>query len=90
MKRKKHLHLFRFAALALALILSAACLPLGGALAQDAEKIVRVGWYDSPFNTMDELGRRAGYAYEYQQKISAYTGWTYEYVDLASNSITTL
>ena len=44
-------------------------------------KIVRVGWYDSSFNTMDSYGRRSGYAYEYQMKIAAYTGWEYEYVD---------
>ena len=43
-------------------------------------KIVRVGWYDSPFNYTDSFGRRAGYAYDYQQKVAAYTGWTYEYV----------
>ena len=47
----------------------------------DAEsKVVKVGWYDSPFNFADQFGRRLGYAYEYQQKIAAYTGWTYEYV----------
>ena len=47
----------------------------------DAEsKVVKVGWYDSPFNYTDTFNRRAGYAYEYQQKIAAYTGWTYEYV----------
>ena len=49
--------------------------------AKNAQKTVRVGWYESPFNTVDELGRRSGYAYEYQQKIAAYTGWTYEYVN---------
>ena len=43
-------------------------------------KVVRVGWYDSPFNYTDSFGRRAGYAYDYQQKVAAYTGWTYEYV----------
>ena len=43
-------------------------------------KVVRVGWYDSPFNYTDNFGRRAGYAYDYQQKVAAYTGWTYEYV----------
>ena len=48
--------------------------------AADEEKTVRVGWYDSSFNMMDESGRKSGYAYEYQQKISAYNGWTYEYV----------
>ena len=45
------------------------------------EKIVRVGWYDSPFNMIDENGRRSGYAYDYQQKIAAYTNWKYEYVE---------
>lgn len=51
------------------------------AVPQNSQKVVRVGWYESPFNHMDKLGRRSGYAYEYQQKISAYTGWTYEYVE---------
>ena len=54
------------------------------AYAQDVgdtqRKIVRVGWYDSTYNTVDEYGRRSGYAYEYQLKVAAYNGWTYEYV----------
>ena len=33
--------------------------------------IIRVGWYESPFNSTDPLGRRSGYAYDYQQKIAA-------------------
>lgn len=61
-----------------ALLLSAV-LPLC-ASANANKNIVRVGWYESPFNTTDEYGRRSGYAYEYQQKIAAYAGWTYEYV----------
>ncbi len=44
------------------------------------DKTVRVGWYESTFNQMDKFGRRSGYAYEYQQKLSVYTGWDYEYV----------
>lgn len=44
-------------------------------------KTVRVGWYESPFNMTDQFGRRSGYAYDYQQKIAAYTGWNYEYVE---------
>ena len=43
-------------------------------------KIVRVGWYESSWNRTDPYGGRSGYAYEYQQKIAAYTGWKYEYV----------
>lgn len=46
-----------------------------------ASKTVRVGWYETPFNRTDSLGRRSGYAYEYQRKIAAYTGWNYEYVE---------
>ena len=49
--------------------------------AQELGKTVRVGWYESPFNTMDQFGRRSGYAYDYQRKIAAYTGWNYEYVE---------
>ena len=48
---------------------------------QEWDKVVRVGWYESPFNKTDSLGRRSGYAYEYQQKIAAHTGWTYAYVE---------
>ena len=55
----------------LALPLAAVLLPGTGASAQGTENTVRVGWYESPFNTTDEFGRRSGYAYEYQQKISA-------------------
>ena len=53
-------------ALMLALaVLAALALPIG-AHARESEKIVRVGWYESPFNITDELGRRSGYAYDYQ------------------------
>ena len=44
-------------------------------------KVVRVGWYESTFCYRDRFGRRRGIDYEYQHKISAYTGWTYEYVE---------
>ena len=47
----------------------------------DTRKTVRVGWFQSPYNEMDSLGRRSGYAYEFQRCISAHTGWSYEYVD---------
>ena len=33
--------------------------------------IIRVGWYDTPYNRKDALNRRSGYAYEYQRKIAA-------------------
>ena len=31
------------------------------------EKVVRVGWFDSTYCYKDQLGRRAGLAYDYQQ-----------------------
>ena len=62
------------------LLMAAAFLFPSMVCAQEPEKVVRVGWYESSYNTLDAGGRRSGYAYEYQLKISAYTGWTYEYV----------
>ncbi len=50
--------------------------------AQDAErKVVRVGWYESTYCYRDQYGERHGIAYEYQSRIAAHTGWTYEYVE---------
>ena len=49
--------------------------------ADEGSKDVRVGWYETPFNSTDESGRRSGYAYEYQLKIAAYSGWNYTYVN---------
>lgn len=71
----------RLTALFLALTALTSILIPRVAFAQSSERVVRVGWYESPFNTTDDLGRRSGYAYEYQQKIAAFTGWTYEYVE---------
>ena len=50
-------------------------------VAAKPKKVVRVGWYESAYNSTDRFGHRSGYAYEYQQKIAAYTGWKYEYVE---------
>ena len=73
-------HFKHLTALFLALAAAATLLP-PGALAQGGGQVVRVGWFDSPFNKVDEMGRRSGYAYDYQQMLAAYTGWTYEYVE---------
>ena len=65
-------------ALLLAEGLAASC-----ALASDSEdRLIRVGYYE---NEVFEEGARegavkTGYAYEYYQKLSEYTGWRYEYV----------
>ena len=70
----------RAAALLLCLLMTLCVFPFSYAAAPSG-KTVRVGWYESPFNITDKFGRRSGYAYEYQQKIAAYTGWNYEYVE---------
>lgn len=44
-------------------------------------KIVRAGWHEEPYFIKDQNGRASGYSYEYQQKVAAYTGWEYEYVE---------
>ena len=48
--------------------------------AKSTSKTVRVGWYESTFNTTGSSGQRSGYGYEYQMKVAAYTGWNYTYV----------
>ena len=78
---KKHNHIIRIVIFAICLIVMAINVLPFTAYAVGDEKIVRVGWYESPFNATDKRGRRSGYAYEFQQKIAAYTGWKYEYVE---------
>ena len=72
----------RPAALLLCLVLALLCVLPGFVVSAEAEtKTIRVGWYETPFNHKDSFGRRTGYAYDYQRKIAAYTGWKYEYVE---------
>ena len=67
-------------AVMLCLAMAAALMLPFAANAEGTGKTVRVGWYESPANMTDQYGRRSGYAYDYQEKIAAYTGWNYEYV----------
>ena len=71
----------RAAVLLLCIALVTLCLLPAVVSAEESPKVVRVGWYDTPFNYKDAFGRRTGYAYEYQRKIAAYTGWKYEYIE---------
>ncbi|MBR6274295.1 MAG: transporter substrate-binding domain-containing protein, partial [Lachnospiraceae bacterium] len=68
-------------ALLLFAVLACYIVPVTARAEETDQKVVRVGWYDSSFNYYDQFGRRCGIDYEYQQRISAYTGWTYEYVE---------
>lgn len=77
----KRKHLNHILALSMIIVLTVTMMiPLSAHAEKTDEKIVRVGWYDSAYNTMDEFGFRSGYAYEYQLKLAAYNGWSYEYV----------
>ena len=78
---KSNRNLKKTAAVLLCLITAAIIIMPGVVLAQSSGKTVRVGWYESPFNTTDKSGRRSGYAYEYQIKVASYTGWKYTYVN---------
>ncbi len=63
------------AAILMSILTPAAAADEGG------NKVVRIGWFDSSFCYYDSFGRRCGVDYEYHQKISAYTGWDFEYVE---------
>ncbi len=56
-------------------------IPLKVQADEDGRKVIKAGWFESSYCISDEQGRRSGYSYEYQLKLSAYNGWTYEYVD---------
>ena len=55
--------------------------PTMKARADGEVKTVRAGWHEEPYFIIDKDGRRSGYSYEYQQKVTSYTGWEYEYVE---------
>ena len=70
----------RLTVLACLLLAAAVVLPL--AAAAEDQGTVKVGYYE---NEVFQEGARkdamkTGYAYEYYQKLSEYTGWKYEYV----------
>lgn len=70
------------ASLLLLIILTLSAVPLSaGAEEDEAPARIRVGWHEAPYFITDSFGRLSGYTYDYQQKIAAYTGWSYEYVE---------
>ena len=80
MQTKKYIKQMIIILLSFAFLINA-FVPFTAYAEEKEHKVVRVGWYDSSFCYFDSFGRRCGIDYEYQQKISAYTGWTYEYVE---------
>lgn len=71
----------RLLGFAVCLILMLLMLLPAAVSARETEKTVRVGWHEEPYFIIDQYGRRSGYSYEYQWKLTAYNGWNYEYVE---------
>ncbi len=71
----------RLLSLTFALVLLYAVLP-AAVYAEDAHETVRVGYYENEVfqEGAMEGAVKTGYAYEYYQKLSEYTGWRYAYV----------
>ena len=80
MNFKKARQIRQIVEITLLIIVSAAMLITPAVHSEKTAKNVRVGWYESPFNTTDNNGRRSGYAYEYQLKLASYAGWDFTYV----------
>jgi signal transduction histidine kinase/CheY-like chemotaxis protein/ABC-type amino acid transport substrate-binding protein len=72
----------RFAVLITAAILLVTVLPFAVSAAGTSKEKVRVGYYENEVfqEGAKEGSVKTGYAYEYYQKLSEYTGWRYEYV----------
>ena len=80
-KNQCRLDLRRLVLLACAVMMVFAVLP-AAAYADQERETVRVGYYENEvFQEGAEDGAvKTGYAYEYYQKLSEYTGWRYTYV----------
>ena len=72
----------RFAVLIATAILLVTVLPFAVSAAGNSRETVRVGYYENEVfqEGAKEGSVKTGYAYEYYQKLSEYTGWRYEYV----------
>ncbi|MEG2053645.1 MAG: transporter substrate-binding domain-containing protein, partial [Oscillospiraceae bacterium] len=52
------------------------------------EKIVKIAYIDNKdFIQMDETGKMVGYAVDYLDKISKYTGWKYVYIHMTMDEV---
>ena len=75
------MHAKRIMVFWLGVILCITLCPMLPFRAKAAPREVRVGWHEEPYFIKDQNGRASGYSYEYQQKIAAYVGWEYHYVE---------
>ncbi len=80
---KERIRIKRIAAIVLMIAMTLPVMTAGPAAAakDDAQKVVRVGYVNSPaYEEGGEGEYKTGSGYEYLQKISYSTGWKYEYV----------
>lgn len=78
MEAKINLH--KCCCVLLCVILLFAFLPIPASAVESEPETIRVGWYEDSYHISGENGERSGYGYEYEQSVSAYTGWKYEYI----------
>ena len=72
-----------FSVILCAALILVAVFPFNVTAAEAARDKVRVGYYENEVfqEGAQEGSVKTGYAYEYYQKLSEYTGWNYEYVE---------
>ncbi len=65
-----------------ALLLISASVPIQAAETETAQpEVIRVGFFAfSGYHIITEDGHRSGYGYEFLQRLSIHTGWSYEYI----------
>ena len=81
MKQRYSSRIIKTALLLLCAVIFTALFSVLSVQGADPGKNVRVGWHEEPYFITDNYGRCSGYSYDYQRKVAAYTGWTYEYVE---------
>lgn len=77
---KKKTILYRWVCSLINLFLLVILLPVPVKAKESGRETVWVGWYEDSYHITDKNGDRSGYGYEYEQAVSAYTGWNYEYI----------
>ena len=80
--RKNTAYLVRVAVLLFLVLSLGVPVPITAAAAGREGVTVRVGYYENEVfqEGAQEGAVKSGYAYEYYQKLSEYTGWQYDYV----------
>lgn len=76
--------------LGLLMVLALAILPAVSAKAEPESETVRVGYFEQCGFIEEEKGEYSGYAVDYLEKISYYSGWDYEFVEATPEECLTM